>query len=521
MNSSLPTYHATAVADFQPAPSLAELAATTIEVASAVPKDAAAVGYGVGIDGPVPAGIGLDRAALTAAGFEGKRGQTLVLPRAGAPATIVTGLGATADLTPAALRDAAASFARAGAHYTRLAITLPTSGAIVPLVAGQVIVEGCLLARYRYRPLKRTTQQAPPVEALTLVSSTPLDELKRGAEIGLVTARAAELARDLSNAPATLLTARRMEEIARLVADASGLDVEVFDEKALLSMGCGGMLGVNAGSAEPPRLIKLIYRPSNEQGEALEPIGRVSLIGKGVMFDSGGLGLKPNDLVHAAMKTDMSGAAAILAAMSALKTLSVPSAVTGYLMCTDNMPGGRAMRLGDVLTARNGKTVEVQNTDAEGRLVMMDGLSLATEEQPPPDAILDIATLTGACERALGNDNAGVIGNHQGLIELVKTAAERSDETVWQFPLDHRLRSELDSEVADMKNVGEVNAGQITAALFLEEFVAGIPWAHIDIAGTSRVERDKTWRSKGATGYGTRLLIELLLAFTPPAPTRH
>ena len=202
------------------------------------------------------------------------------------------------------------------------------------------------------------------------------------------------------------------------------------------------------------------------------------------MYDSGGISLKPNDLVHAAMKTDMSGAAAILAAMSALSALGCKSAVTGYLMCTDNMPGGKAMRLGDVLTARGGKTVEVLNTDAEGRLVMMDGLVLATEEQPPPDAIVDIATLTGACERALGNDNAGVMGNHQGFVDQVKAAAEATDETVWQFPLDRRLRKELDSEVADLKNVGGVNAGQITAALFLEEFVAGIPWAHIDIAGT-------------------------------------
>jgi leucyl aminopeptidase len=191
------------------------------------------------------------------------------------------------------------------------------------------------------------------------------------------------------------------------------------------------------------------------------------------------------------------------------------------MMCTDNMPGGKAMRMGDVLTARGGKTVEVVNTDAEGRLVMMDGLVLATEEQPQPDAILDIATLTGACERSLGNDNAGVMGNHQGFIDQVRAAAEQTDETIWQFPLDHRLRPELDSEVADLKNVGGVNAGQITAGLFLEEFVGGVPWAHIDIAGTSRVETDKSWRSKGATGFGTRLLIDLMLSFGPPKETRH
>jgi leucyl aminopeptidase len=420
------------------------------------------------------------------------------------------------------LRHAAAAFARAVIRYKHLAVTLPEGSGVAAEDAAQAIVEGILLARYRYRPLKRTTTQEPPLEGLTLLSSSlPHEELKRGLERGRLTAQATELARDLSNAPATLLTARRMEQIARVVAEASGLDIEVFDEKALAKLGCGGMLGVNAGSSEPPRLIKLTYRPKDERGKPVEPVGRVSLVGKGIMYDSGGLGLKPNDLVHAAMKTDMSGAAAILAAMSVLPKLRAPSSVTGYLMCTDNMPGGKAMRLGDVLTARGGKTVEVLNTDAEGRLVMMDGLVLATEEQPPPDAILDIATLTGACERALGNDNAGVIGNDQGLVDQVRAAAEQTDETVWQFPLDKRLRGELDSEVADLKNIGGVNAGQITAALFLEEFVAGTPWAHIDMAGTSRVETDKSWRSKGATGYGTRLLIELVRSFRPTRETRH
>jgi leucyl aminopeptidase len=387
---------------------------------------------------------------------------------------------------------------------------------VPPRVAAQALVEGVLLARYRYRPLKRTTQQEPPLEALTIVApSTPLERLRPGLERGRATARATELARDLANAPATLLTARRFADIATVVAKGTGLGIEVLDEKALAKLGCGGMLGVNAGSAEPPRLVKLTYRPKGT------PAGRLSLIGKGIMYDSGGISLKPNDLVHAAMKTDMSGAAAILGAMSAVGALGCRTAVTGYLMCTDNMPGGKAMRLGDVLTARGGKTVEVLNTDAEGRLVMMDGLVLATEEKPPPDAIIDIATLTGACERALGNDNAGVMGNHPGFMEQLKAAAAASDETVWEFPLDRRLRRELDSEVADIKNVGGANAGQITAGLFLEEFVAGIPWAHIDIAGTSRVETDKTWRSKGATGFGTRLLIELALAFRPPRGSRR
>ena len=506
-----PSFHAVAVADFQPAPSVDEVSATKINVSKTVPATAGAVGIPVGVDGAVPKELGFDRATLAAAGFEGEMGQSLVIPRAGGPALIAVGIGGRAERTLTTLRHAAAVFARAGSRYGHLVASLPEAGRVAPEVAAQAVVEGVFLARYRYRPLKRTTQQEPPLEALTLVSaSNRLEKLKAGAERGRITARATELARDLANAPATLLTARRFADIATVVAKGSGLGVEVLDEKALAKLGCGGMLGVNAGSAEPPRLVKLTYRPKGT------PAGRLSLIGKGIMYDSGGISLKPNDLIHAAMKTDMSGAAAILGAMSALSALGARTAVTGYLMCTDNMPGGKAMRLGDVLTARGGKTIEVLNTDAEGRLVMMDGLVLATEEAPRPDAIVDIATLTGACERALGNDNAGVMGNHPGFMSQLKAAAAASDETVWEFPLDRRLRRELDSEVADMKNVGGVNAGQITAGLFLEEFVAGIPWAHIDIAGTSRVETDKTWRSKGATGFGTRLLIELALSFRPP-----
>src|SRR5262245_1212194 len=517
-----PSFHAVAVSGFHPAPSVDEVTQTKISASKTIPKDAGGIGIPVGADGDVSKDLGLDRAALKAAGFTGQIGQSLIIPRAGGPALIAVGIGPKAERDLTSLRHAAAVFARAGSQYGHLVAILPDVGSVPAKVAAQALVEGVLLARYRYRPLKRTTQQEPPLEALTIVApSIPLDRLQAGIERGRVTARAAELARDLANAPATLLTARRFADLAKIVAAGSGLGIEILDEKALAELGCGGMLGVNAGSSEPPRLIKLLYRPKDSRGKPLKPAGRMSLIGKGIMYDSGGISLKPADLVHAAMKTDMSGAAAILAAMSTLSELGCKTAVTGYLMCTDNMPGGKAMRLGDVLTARGGKTVEVLNTDAEGRLVMMDGLVLATEEEPPPDAILDIATLTGACERALVNDNAGVMGNHPGFMSQLKAAAVATDETVWEFPLDRRLRRELDSEVADIKNVGGLNAGQITAGLFLEEFVAGIPWAHIDIAGTSRVEADKTWRSKGATGFGTRLLIELALAFRPPKEARR
>jgi leucyl aminopeptidase len=255
-------------------------------------------------------------------------------------------------------------------------------------------------------------------------------------------------------------------------------------------------------------MIKLTYRPSGASR------GHLALVGKGIMYDSGGINLKPTDAMHLLMKHDMCGAAAILGAMSAMSALACPITVTGYLMCTDNMPSGSAMKMGDVLSIHGGKTVEVQNTDAEGRLVMADALVLAAELHP--DAIVDIATLTGAALRAVGPGMAVLIGNDQALVDQVKAAADRTDERVWQLPLEQRYRGQLDSEVADLKNVGDdANAGAITAALFLEEFVDGRTWAHLDIAGTMSVGRDDSWRSWGATGYGARLLLDLALAFQP------
>jgi leucyl aminopeptidase len=236
------------------------------------------------------------------------------------------------------------------------------------------------------------------------------------------------------------------------------------------------------------------------------------------MYDSGGISLKPADAVHATMKNDMSGAGAILAAMSVLGELGCRSAVTGYLMCTDNMPSGTATKLGDVLSIRGGATVEVINTDAEGRLIMADALVLATEE--PTDAVVDIATLTGAAMRALGAEIAGVFGNRQPLVEQVLAAARATDEPAWQLPLARRYRAELDSDVADIKNMGGPNGGAIHAALFLEDFVAGLPWAHIDIAGPAQNDSASSWRPKGCTGFGARLLTEFALGFTAPGDVR-
>ena len=275
-------------------------------------------------------------------------------------------------------------------------------------------------------------------------------------------------------------------------------------------MGIGGLLGVNAGSSEPPRMIKLSYRPES-------PTGRLAMVGKGIMYDSGGIALKPADLVHAAMKNDMSGAGAILAAFAELRELGCTTEVTGFLMCTDSMPSGTAMALGDVITIRGGTTIEVLNTDAEGRLVMADALVLATEEGH--DAIVDIATLTGATQRAFGRDIASVFGNDDGLVDQVRGAADASDERVWPMPLHRPYRAMLSSNVADMSNMAYGDGGAITAALFLAEFVGQTPWAHIDIAGTAQADRDSSWTTAGCTGFGARLLVELAVGFTPPHAT--
>jgi len=285
----------------------------------------------------------------------------------------------------------------------------------------------------------------------------------------------------------------------------------VYNRDQLIAMGCGGLVGVNAGSVEPPRMVKLEYRPTGARGH-------VVLVGKGVMYDSGGISLKPSDASHASMKMDMSGAAAVLATMGALRALKVKTKVTAFLMCTDNLPSGSAMKLGDVLTMHNGKTVEIHNTDAEGRLVLADGLSLGT--QLKPDAMIDIATLTGACMGALGKKMAGVFGNNSGVIDQIKQASTRTDELVWELPLFADYRRLLDSNVADMRNIGGPLAGATTAALFLSEFVADVPWAHLDIAGPMEADGDDGWLNRGATAYGTRLLIDFCAQFKKPAASK-
>ncbi|MEX2626855.1 MAG: leucyl aminopeptidase [Ilumatobacteraceae bacterium] len=481
-----------------------------VTVARSAPRDTEVVGVAVASSGTVPRQIGLSRAALDEHGFRAKPGQTLMVPRSDGPTVVAVGIGDLDDVDGNRLRDAAAAFVRVAGTRRRLTTNLADVGTVDAATAAQAVVEGALLAAYRYVGLKNDTSGASVLERLTLTTAANRDKAAtRGAERGRVTARAAGLARDLVNAPPAYLTARRMAELAVGLAADSGLDVEVFDRDQLEVMGCGGMVGVNKASAEPPRLIKLTYTPRR-------PKGHLAMVGKGIMYDSGGISIKPSDAFHQVMKMDMSGAAAVLAAMTALRSLRCPAKVTAFLVCTDNMPSGSAMKLGDVLTMRNGKTVEIHNTDAEGRLVLADGLSLAVEVQP--DAIVDIATLTGAALGALGPEIAALLGTDDGFVGQVRAAAEACDEPVWQLPLEAtRYRKLLDSVVADMKNIGGPYGGTITASILLSEFVGDVPWAHLDIAGPMKVDGDDGWKTKGGTGVGTRTLIDLATNFSVPA----
>lgn len=473
-----------------------------VHVARSVPKTVEIVGVPVAASGPVPRSLGLNRAALTAAGFEGKSGQTLVLQSGTGPTQIAVGLGDD-GVTAAGLRNAAAALVRAAGKRRSMATTLADLEGVDAATAAQAVVEGANLAAYRYHGLK-TEPPPPALQDLTLVvGERRTAGTKLGADRGSITSAAASLARDLANTPPGHLTARMIADKAVVLGAANGLGVEVFNRDQLVAMGCGGIVGVNSGSVEPPRMVRLTYTPRN-------PRGRLVLVGKGVMFDSGGLSLKTNDGMKT-MKMDMAGAAVVLATMTTLQSLRCKTAVTGYMMCTDNMPSGSALKVGDVLTFRNGKTAEIHNTDAEGRLVLADGLSLGVEGKP--DAIVDIATLTGAVMGALGLKMAGVFGNDQPFIDRVKAAAVDVDEPLWQLPLEPSYRKLLDSNVADMKNVGGAYGGAILAALFLNEFVGDTPWAHLDVAGPMNSDADEGWLSRGATGFGTRLLIQLALDF--------
>jgi leucyl aminopeptidase len=369
------------------------------------------------------------------------------------------------------------------------------------------VTEGLVLGAYRFTDFKPSAAERPGTDAATLVVAddpAAVREARAGVEVGAAVAQAVCFARDLVNTPGGTLTAPVFADRAAAAAEIAGLQVEVLDEDAIRAEGLGGVLAVNQGSQIPPRLVKLTYEPDVEG-----PVDTVCLVGKGITFDTGGLSLKPADAMIG-MKNDMGGAAAVIGAMTALPAVGAPVRVVSFTPMTDNAVNGLAQRPGDIYTARGGTTVEVLNTDAEGRLILADALVLASEEEPV--AIVDLATLTGACLVALGDRIAGLMANDDDFRGTVADAAAQAGERVWPLPLPDDYRPRLDSQVADIKNITQDRfAGTLTAGLFLRDFVGdGIPWAHLDIAGPAFLGEPDGEQGKGATGFGVRTLVSLL-----------
>ena len=435
-------------------------------------------------------------AAAAAVGATGKADEVVRLPGEpfGLPPILATGLGPSSGVEQAeALRRAAGAALRA-ASASSVAVALPTGDdpALVEAVA-----LGAGLGAYRYP--RRALPSRAPEKVAVLVSATK--GLKRAVNRAHELGDSVNLARRLVDTPPGSLPPATLAAEAVTALEGSTVEVEVLDEKALKRRRFGGILAVGQGSANPPRLVRMVYSPPKARAH-------LALVGKGITFDSGGLSLKqPTGMIH--MKTDMAGSAAVLGAVRAISALEIPIRVTAYMAIAENMPSGTAQRPGDVITAYGGKTVEVLNTDAEGRLVMMDALVRAGEDSP--DAVVDIATLTGAQLIALGSRVAGIMGNDDSWRSAVHDAARSAGELAWPMPIPEEMRPSLESPVADLANVGERNGGMLTAAAFLREFVPdGLPWAHIDIAGPAHVD-SKPWayNGKGATGYGVRTLVAL------------
>ena len=332
-----------------------------------------------------------------------------------------------------------------------------------------------------------------------------LQVLEQGCEKGKVIAEATNLARDLVNEPANHMTPGDMASVAERLAKTHRLRLTILDRERMEKEGMGALLGVARGSRQPPKLIVLSYKGDKASSETL------GFIGKGITFDSGGISIKPSEGM-AEMKGDMAGGAAVLAALSAIAQLKPKINVTALVPATENLPGGNATKPGDILMAVNGKTIEVVNTDSEGRLILADALAYAVKQGLSP--LVDVATLTGACHVALGDFCSGIFGNTQELVDRLVKAGAEAGERLWQMPMYEEYKELNKSEVADIKNTGGRWGGAITAAQFLSEFVGDTPWLHIDIAGTSTTDKERGYLVKGATGVGVRTLVNLALAST-------
>ena len=453
---------------------------------------------------------GLVSAALKAEKFEGKVGQFSHLYTNGGIAArrvLVVGLGPHRQADAEAVRRGSSAGLRRARDLgaAAAAVFMPRDG-LSARQRAHAIVEGGLLGTYRFdKYLKEKSPKA--IDVLTVVEPERRNQAaaREGLKLGETWAASTCFTRDLVNEPANVVTPSYLAERAAEIADGSGLELKVLERDDCAKLGMGAYLGVAQGSEQPPKFIHLRYRP---RGRARR---RVALIGKGITFDSGGLDLKPPEGMLR-MKDDMSGAAAVLAVFQALPRLKLPIEVHGVIAATENMPSGTAQRPGDVVRAMNGLTIEIGNTDAEGRLTLADSLAYAVKEIEP-DEMIDLATLTGAVVIALGLGVSGVLSSHDGFAERVLAAADAAGERMWRLPLHDDYKEGLKSDVADLNNISnQRGAGAIVAALFMRDFTANIPWAHLDIAGTAFAEREHPLGPKGATGVGVRTVLNYLMA---------
>lgn len=446
--------------------------------------------------------------------FRGRWGDVLVQQTHGAlPAgrLMLLGLGEREKFTLDRWRGAVARAAQASrslrARQIGLSLELPGVTSIPMTELGGAATEGALLGLYRFGIYKgKREDDDPDPEEMVLLTGSPRlkTAIDRSVAQATIVAEAVCWVRDSVSEPSNRLTPTLLSQRAADMARAWGIRHRILDEGDIKALGMGGLLGVASGSKEPPRLILLEYSAKDRKAP------KVALVGKGITFDSGGISLKPADKMDL-MKYDMAGGAAAMGIMQAAARLRLSTNLVAVIPATENLPSGSAYKPGDVLTTMSGQTVEVTNTDAEGRLILADALTHSLRYKP--DLIVNLATLTGACVVALGDQIAGIMGNEPSVLDELRAAGERSGEEVWPLPLKEEYEDYLKSDIADVKNAGGRDAGAIQGGLFLKRFVKDTPWVHIDIAGPVWTDKDRPYRPKGATGYGVRLLIEFLKGF--------
>ncbi len=456
------------------------------------------------------------KAAWARKEVRGKRREVTVVHRgANQGRLVLVGLGAREKYSAETVRRAAAEAVKAlkgkGARTVAFRLAAFVTEAVDAEAAARAIVDGGTLGGYEFVKYKSTTEGGVEESTVHLGEEFARNEaaVKRAVAHEVEIAETVVWTRDLANLPADTATPERLAAEAVALGKELGLKVTVFDEEKLAEMGCGGILAVGGGSAHPPRMVVLEYAGGARRGRT------VAVVGKGITFDSGGISIKPAPHMSD-MKFDKSGAVAVLGILRAAATLKVPPRVVGVMCCAENLPSGTAYRPGDVVRTFNGKTIEVLNTDAEGRVVLSDGLGYVTQHYRP-DEIIDLATLTGAQVVALGDDTAGLVANDEKLAQGLLAASAATGEPIWRMPLTDYHRELVKSEVGDVRNSIEIPlAGMLTAAAFLENFVGSTPWAHLDIAGAayttvSTRKYQPSYQNVGATGFGVRLVTRYLL----------